>query len=225
MGVRNVTGNDAMDVIPLKQVPLNKEVAYANMVCDIRPHKTEKYRVRLTIGGDVLEYLGDATSPAVSLIETKMILNSVISDAAKGARFMTIDIKDYFLQSILEEPEFLRIHYRYFFDDIKKKYNIDSIVASDGFVYCRIKKDLYGLKQAARLARGQLIKHLRPHGHTQCEHSRNIWKHNSRRTCFCLCVHDFAIKYYSQEDADHLLSALKEAYEITVDHQGENSCE
>ena len=40
-GVRNVAGNDAMDFIPLKQVPLNKKVAYANMVCDIRPHKTE----------------------------------------------------------------------------------------------------------------------------------------------------------------------------------------
>ena len=45
-----------------------------------------------------------------------------------------------------------------------------------------------------------------------------------RRTCFCLCVDDFAIKYYSQEDADHLLSALKEAYEITVDNQGGNFC-
>ena len=40
-GVRNVTENDAMDFIPLKQVPLNKKVAYANMVCGIRPHKTE----------------------------------------------------------------------------------------------------------------------------------------------------------------------------------------
>ena len=73
-----------------------KKVTYANMVCDYRPLKTEKYRVRLTVGGDKLDYDFDATSPIASLIETKLLLNSVISDSAKGARFMTMDIKDFF---------------------------------------------------------------------------------------------------------------------------------
>ena len=61
-----------MNFIPFSKVPKNKKVAYANMVCDVRPTKTEKYRVRLTIGGDVLEYFGDSASPAASLIETKL---------------------------------------------------------------------------------------------------------------------------------------------------------
>ena len=59
-----IIGNDAIDFIPYSQVSKNKKVAYANMLCDIRPTKSEKYRVRLTIGGDVLEYLGDSSSPA-----------------------------------------------------------------------------------------------------------------------------------------------------------------
>ena len=81
-----------MFFIPYSAVPKNKKVAYANMVCDNRPDKLEKYRVRLTIGGYVLDYFGDLSSPAASLLETKILINSVISDADKGARFCTIDI-------------------------------------------------------------------------------------------------------------------------------------
>ena len=41
------------------------------MVCDHRPLKKEQDRVRLTLGGDILDYLGDTSSPAASLIESK----------------------------------------------------------------------------------------------------------------------------------------------------------
>ena len=40
MGINTVKGNDAMEFIPISQVHANKKVAYANMVCDIRPTKT-----------------------------------------------------------------------------------------------------------------------------------------------------------------------------------------
>ena len=85
------------------------------MVCDFRHLKSEKYCVRLTVGGDRLDYLHDATSPAASLIETKMLFNSVISDSAKGARFFTLDIKDLFLQTEMMEHEYMRIHKKILF--------------------------------------------------------------------------------------------------------------
>jgi hypothetical protein len=129
-----------MEFIPFHHVPKNKKVVYANMVCDHRPHKTEKYRVRLTIGGDVLDYFGSTASPAASLIETKLILNSTISDSHLGARFCTIDIKDFFLQTIMNDAEYLRIHSKYFLDDIHQRYNIDKIIANDGYLYCKVKK-------------------------------------------------------------------------------------
>ena len=75
-----------------------KKLAYARMVCDYKPLKDEKYRVSLTIVGDVLDYNNKTSSPAVSLLEEKFLLNSVILDAHKGARFMTVDVK-VFLQS------------------------------------------------------------------------------------------------------------------------------
>ena len=54
------------------------------MICDFRPLKDDPYRVRLTVGGDKLEYDNDAGSPAASFIETKLILNITISDAKKA---------------------------------------------------------------------------------------------------------------------------------------------
>ena len=117
------------------------------MVCDYRPLKQEKIRVRLTVGGDKLEYSNDASSPAASMIDAELLIYSTISD-----RFMTVDIKDFFLQSRLPQPEYMKIHIKYFPQDLQIKYNIQHITGVDNYVYCKIQKGMYGLKQAARLA-------------------------------------------------------------------------
>ena len=64
------------------------------MICDYRHHKQEQHKVRLTVGGDRLIYNDGASSSTVSLLEKQLLLNSKISDASKGVRFMTLDIKD-----------------------------------------------------------------------------------------------------------------------------------
>lgn len=116
------------------------------MVCDIRPKKDDVYCTRLTVGGDGLD------SPAASLLDTKNMVNSFISDADKEARFITLDLKDHFLQSDLPEAEYMKIYEKYFFNDIRKKYNIDNLIANNSYVYCKIIKGCYRLKQAAMLA-------------------------------------------------------------------------
>ena len=56
-GVRGlVKGTDTMEFVHKKEVPIHKKVTYASFVCDFNPLKTEKNRVRMTIGGDKLEY-------------------------------------------------------------------------------------------------------------------------------------------------------------------------
>ena len=54
-GIFNVKGNNAIDFISKTEVPINKIVTYANMVCDFRPRKEDQYRVRLTVEGDRLQ--------------------------------------------------------------------------------------------------------------------------------------------------------------------------
>ena len=57
---------------------------------DIRPLKEEKYRVRITVGGNKLDFCGDASSVVASQDTVKLLLNSVVS--TKGAKFTTADI-------------------------------------------------------------------------------------------------------------------------------------
>ena len=104
----------------------------------------------------------------------------------------------------------MRIPLKTFPKDIIEKYNLLEKVAADGYVYIRIKKGMYGLKQAALLAYKKLVNQLAPHGYSPFPFSLGLWTHATRKNRFCLCVDDFGLKYFSIDDANHLLNALKE---------------
>ena len=85
--------------------------------------------------------------------------------------------------SWMKEPEFMRIHYKYLPEDIRQRYNLDSKVAADGYIYIKIKRGMYGLKQAALLAHEQLVKNLAPFGYHPIPNT-NFWTHETRPTIF-----------------------------------------
>ena len=107
--IHGVKGTNTMEFISKHDLPPHAKVTCASFVCDIRPLKTETHRVQLVVGGDRLAYDEDTGSPAASLLETKVLLNSVIGDAAKGAKFMTCDIKNFFLSTPMLKPEYMKI--------------------------------------------------------------------------------------------------------------------
>ena len=220
--IGKVKGTNTIKFIARSEVPAGRKVTYGNFVCDHRPLKTEPLRVRLTVGGDKLDYPYDASSPASGLIDAKILFNSTISDAKNGAKFMTADLKDFFLNTPMDRAEYMKIQYKYFPKEVRSAYNLDKIVTTDGWIYIQIIKGMYGLKQAARLAYDLLKKRLSKHGYSPCIENVNFWKHKTRRTKFSLCVDDFGIKYYSKQDAIHLLASLQETYKITTDWTGEH---
>ena len=76
---RMPTGNSTIFIIHPREIPTHKKVTYGRLVVDIRPLKEEKYRVRITVGGDKLDFCGGASSVAASLSTVKLLLNSVVS--------------------------------------------------------------------------------------------------------------------------------------------------
>ena len=86
----------------------------------------------------------DSGSPATDLVETKLLINSVISDAKKGAKFLTMDLKDMFLHTPMKDPEYMKIPFKYFPDNIVRRYNLHALVHSDDHVYIKIVKGMYG---------------------------------------------------------------------------------
>ena len=221
---KGVIATDTIDFIHRHEVPDGRDVTYATFVLNYRPLKSETHRVRITVGGDRLSYAADAGSPAANLLETKLLVNSTISDASKGARFMSTDLKDFFLATPMEENEYMRVNYKHFPDDIKKRYNLDDKATPSGHIFIKIKRGMYGLKQAAILAYEHLKENLAKYGYSPVQGTVGLWQHETRPTKFCVCVDDFGIKYYSKDDAQHLIDSLEKHYTCTKDWEGKNYC-
>ncbi len=72
-----------------------------------RPEKDDPNRTRITIGGTRLCYPGDVGTNTASLKLVKLLLNSILS--RKDARFSTIDIKNFYLDTPMTDSEYVRI--------------------------------------------------------------------------------------------------------------------
>ena len=131
-----------------------------------KPLETESYCVRITVCRDKLPYADDAGSPASNWLETKFLINSTISDAFKGARFLGADISDFFLSTPMAKAEFVKVEYSHIPADIITHNNLQNKVANHGYIYICIKKGMYGLKQAAILAYDNLQRNLKPFGYS-----------------------------------------------------------
>ena len=100
---------DTLIYIQTQEVPKDRKVTYECFVCDYRPLKNEKWSVRLVVGVDKFPYELGACFPAASMLETKILANSVISDAGKGAFFLSCDLKYFFLATSMISPECMKI--------------------------------------------------------------------------------------------------------------------
>jgi hypothetical protein len=173
--------------------------------------------VRLTVGGDRLDYSGEVATSTADITTFKILINSTLSK--ENAEMMMMDIKNYYLGTPLPIYEFLRLPLAIIPDEVIGQYNLKSITV-DGWVYLEIRKGMYGLKQAGLLATQLLQERLEPYGYYPARHNPGLWLHKSRSIAFTLIVDDFAVTYVGQENACHLRNALLRNYEITTDWGG-----
>ena len=81
-----------------------RKITYTNCFCNLQPLKKKMYQVQMTVCGDKLDYPHDIASPTSALLDTKLIIDSTISDHKYfGSKFRSIDIEDFFLQTIMDE--------------------------------------------------------------------------------------------------------------------------
>jgi hypothetical protein len=143
-GIRNVpAGTDTCFFIPKSLVPAHKRPTYGRICCNYQQQKEEKHHVRLTVGGNWIDYPGNKSTPMTDLTTAKLLINSTIS--TPGAKFLGIDLANFYLNTPMPNPEYMRLR----FDIIPKKiidhYNLRDIVTPDGWVYIEIWKGMYGL--------------------------------------------------------------------------------
>jgi hypothetical protein len=213
-GIRDIPGTDTCFFIKLTNTPKNRKITYGKIVCDYKPHKKEKERVRLTVGGDRLDYSGDVATSTADITTFKILINSTLS--TEDAAMMMMDIKNYYLGTPLPRFEYMKMLLSRFPVVIIQKYNLNAL-AVDGWVYIEIIKGVYGLKQAGLLANQLLQTRLAPFGYYPARHTLGLWLHRARPISFTLVVDNFAVKYVGKQHADHLRNALLRTYEITTD--------
>ena len=205
----------------IKLIPKDRTVTYARVVVDFRPQKADPYRIRITAGGNLINYPGELSTRTADLTTSKLMWNSVLSTV--GAKYMCLDIKNFYLTAPLDRYEYMKMPIGLFPSWIIEQYNLMEHVLN-GFVYLEMRRAVWGLPQAGILANKLLRKRLLPHGYYECNNTPGLWKHSTRPISFTLVVDDFGVKYVGREHAEHLIACIKKTYELTEDWTGDLYC-
>ena len=142
------------------------------MVCAYRPQKAEQLCTCLTIGGNLIVCLFDVSAPTSDLITAKLLFNSVIS--TPGACFLTLNLKNFYLRTPFPEARYMILKIDILQEEIIEKYNLRNIV-HNGWVYFKIKKGMYGLKEAGILAITLLNQHLGTYGYYEFQYMSGLY--------------------------------------------------
>ena len=136
-------------------------------------------------GGDRINCDYDTSAPTCDLTTIKLHWNSVL--LIPGAKYATSDIPDFYLGTPMPKPEYIRMPLNLIPDEIIQEYDLLSI-ASDGWVYIKIAKGIYGLPQAGKLANDLLKKRLAMVGYYPRQFTTGLWRHKWRPISFTLVV-------------------------------------
>jgi len=199
------TGTNTIKFIHKNQVPREraKDVTYGLITTLIRPEKNdEPNRTRLVAGGDRVHFPGNAGTTTADLLTVKLLINSIIS--TDGAKFMMMEIKDFYLNTPMARYEYMRLRIANMPDNVIEHYNLRDKATLDGYIYYEIQKGMYGLPQAGIITQQLLEEHLKKHGYCQSKTTPGLWKHDTHPISFTLVVDDFGVKCVGEENAQHL---------------------
>jgi hypothetical protein len=78
-GIHDIQGTHTFCFfVELKNIPKARQITYGKIVCDYKSHKKEKERVRLTVGGDRLDYSREVATSTADITYFKILINSTL---------------------------------------------------------------------------------------------------------------------------------------------------
>ena len=134
---------------------------------DHRPQKEDPNQIRIVVGGNLITYKGSTSTRTANLTTSKLLWNSMLSTT--GAKYMCIDIKNFYLTAALDYYEYMKIPLALFPEWIKTQYNLNTH-ARDGFVFLEIQRGMgppagryFGKQIIAKAAQTAWILRMRQH--------------------------------------------------------------
>ena len=172
-------GTNAMFVMThneIRHALANKKFfTYANPVVDYGPQKEDPHRIRITAGGNLINYKGNASVRMADIDTAKIHWNSVIS--TPSAKYMCLDIKIFYLTAALEYFEYMKIPLKLFPEWTQEQYNLKEL-ALEGWVYIEMRRAVWGLPQAGILVNKRLRRKLAPFGYYESTNTPGLWHTN-----------------------------------------------
>jgi hypothetical protein len=153
---KHVKGTNTLFPIPYDKIPADcrREITNSKVVCKVQPEKgDDANRTRITIGGNNIAYPGDVGTPTGSIELVKLLINSVLSQ--RHAQLATMDLKNFYLNTQLDRPEYVRIKLADIPQEFINEYKLNKL-ARDSWIYFKMRHGIYSLPQAGILANNLL---------------------------------------------------------------------
>ena len=137
-----IVENDTLDFVRRKDVPRDANIMHCHFVFDAKPTKSgalEKIKARLVADGNTQKHGVDFEHVFATVVKLTSVRLVLVLAAAHGWLLWQYDICQAFLQSDLHEDLYMRM-----------PPHLSDRDADGNLLVCKLKKSLYGLKQAAR---------------------------------------------------------------------------
>jgi hypothetical protein len=219
--IKHVEEVKSMQFVSQNSLPQGTRCHYWHAVPSIKIDADENvtYRVRGCINPNPsgLTY-EDVASQTAAMLNIKLLLNITVSE---DRFWSTADIKDFYLNSNLKVPEYMRIPMRMIPQSIKERYLFNTLYSpSAEHAIVLVTGAIFGHPQSGKIAQDDLLPRLLAAGYAPIQDMPMCFSNADASTRFCLVVDDFGISSRSPADTDRLLDVLRQHYPITFDPLG-----
>jgi hypothetical protein len=121
-------GTNTIFCIPHSKIPQDRrrDVTYGRICVDHRPQKKEANRTRLTVGGNLIEFPGDVSTPTADPTTAKLVINQTLS--TPHAKYMCGHIKNFYLGTPMSRYEYMRLPINIIPQEIIEAHNLMPLV-------------------------------------------------------------------------------------------------
>ncbi len=193
-------------------IPANhhKVITYLKVVCKVHGAN----HTCITIGSNKIAYPGDVGTPTGLIELVKLLINSVLSQ--RNAWLATMDLKNFYLNTPLDRPEYVRIKLADIPQEFIDEYKLNKLA----WVYFEMRCGMYRLPQAGIFANNLLQDCIAKFGYYKAATTPGLWHHIGHLVMFALIVDNFIIQYIGNAHLDHLCQALKKHYNVSEEING-----
>ena len=209
-----IMANDTLDFVKRKTMPHGSNLMNSHFVFDVKPlpdGSIEKFKARLVADGNTQRHGVDFDQIFATVVKMSTLRIVLALAATHDWGLWQLDVRQAFIQADVDEELYMRV-----------PPHLPSTDADGDQLVCKLKKSLYGLKQAARTWASALRDTLLQFGFMQCTVDTCVYKFTRQDGAIlllCVYVDDLICAYSTQEVLRQFLEYITSV--LPIDDRGE----